>query len=72
MRAQEIYIDTTTAQVTAPDLFGGFSFRVWKNWRGGIHESRGGFMEKNIKTEFGQAEFRGKVRRIGDVLPQQI
>ena len=72
MRAQEIYIDTTTAQVTAPDLFGGFSFRVWKNWRGRIHESRGGFMEKNIKTEFGQAEFRGKVRRIGDVLPQQI
>jgi len=33
MTAQRSYIDTSTAQVTAPGLFGGFSFRgsVWKN-----------------------------------------
>ena len=35
MRAQESYIDTSTAQVTAPDLFGGFSFRRLKKLKGG-------------------------------------
>jgi len=35
MRAQESYFDTSTAQVTAPDLFGGFSFRRLKKLKGG-------------------------------------
>jgi len=35
MRAQERYIDTSTAQVTAPGLFGGFSFRGLKKLKGG-------------------------------------
>ena len=39
MRAQESYIDTFTAQSTAPCLFGAFPFAVWKDWRGEIHES---------------------------------
>jgi len=39
MRAQESYSDTTTAQVTAPGLFGGFSFRGLKKLKEGIHGS---------------------------------
>ena len=35
MRAQESYIDTLTAQVTAPGLFEGFSFRGLKKLKGG-------------------------------------
>jgi len=35
MKAQESYIDTITAQSTAPGLFGGFSFRCLKNLKGG-------------------------------------
>jgi len=35
MRAQESYIDTSTAQVTAPGLFGGFSFRDLEKLKGG-------------------------------------
>jgi len=35
MRAQESYVDTSTAQVTAPGLFGGFSFRGLKKLKGG-------------------------------------
>jgi len=35
MRAQERYIDTSTAQVTAPGLFGGFSFSGLKKLKGG-------------------------------------
>ena len=35
MRVQESYIDTFTAQVTAPGLFGGFSFRGLKKLNGG-------------------------------------
>jgi len=38
MKAQESYIDTSTAQSTAPGLFGGFSFRCLKKLREGIHE----------------------------------
>ena len=34
MRAQESYIDTSTAQVTAPGLFRGFSFRGLKKLKG--------------------------------------
>jgi len=39
MRAQESYINTSTAQVAAPGLFGGFPIRGLKNWRGGIRDS---------------------------------
>jgi len=39
MKAQESYIDTFTAESTAPGLFGGFSFRCLKNRRGGILDS---------------------------------
>jgi len=35
MRVQESYIDTSSAQVTAPNLFGGFSFRGLKKLKGG-------------------------------------
>jgi len=38
---------------------GAFTFAVWKNWTGGIHAPR-------------KEEFREKVRRIGDFLPEQI
>jgi len=35
MRVQESYIDTFTAQVAAPDLFGGFSFHGLKKLKVG-------------------------------------
>ena len=35
MTAQRSYIDTFTAQVTAPGLFGGFSFRGLKKLKEG-------------------------------------
>jgi len=35
MMLQENYIDTSTAQVTAPGLFGGFSFRGLEKLKGG-------------------------------------
>jgi len=35
MRVQKIYIDTLTAQVAAPGLFGGFSFLALKKTEGG-------------------------------------
>jgi len=35
MRAQESYIDTFTAQVAAPGLFGGFSFHGLKKLKVG-------------------------------------
>jgi len=35
MKAQESYIDTSTAQSTAPGLFGGFSFRFLKKLKEG-------------------------------------
>jgi len=34
MRAQESYNDTSTTEVTAPSLFGGFSFRGLKELKG--------------------------------------
>jgi len=39
MTAQRSCTDTCTAQVTAPGLFGGFSFRGLKKLKGGFHES---------------------------------
>jgi len=39
VKVQESYTDTSTAQSTAPGLFGVFPFAVWNNWRGGIHGS---------------------------------
>ena len=38
-RVQKSYIVASSAQVTAPGLFGGFSFRGLKKLKGGIHES---------------------------------
>jgi len=35
MKAQESYIDTSTAQMAAPGLLGGFSFRCLKKVKGG-------------------------------------
>ena len=35
VRAQNSYIDATSAQVFAPGLFGGFSFRGLKKLKGG-------------------------------------
>jgi len=66
MRAQESYIDTSTAQVTAPGLFGGFSFRGLKKLKGGdswIHSiakkkehSKTEFGKKNSEEKFGESE----------------
>jgi len=39
MRVQESYIDTFTAQVAAPGLFGGFSFHALKKLKVGDSES---------------------------------
>jgi len=55
MRAQESYIDTSTAQMTAPCLFGGFSFRGLKKLNGGdswIHSTA--HRKEHSKTEFGK------------------
>jgi len=35
MGVQKSYTDASSAQVTAPSLFGGFSFRSLKNLKGG-------------------------------------
>ena len=66
MKAQESYIDTSTAQSTAPGLFGGFSFRCLKKLKGGgswIHStaqrkehSKTEFEKKNSENEFGESE----------------
>jgi len=66
MRAQESYIDTLTAQVTAPGLFGGFPFRGLKKLKGGdlwIHStaqkkerSETKFGQKNSEKKFGESE----------------
>jgi len=61
MRAQESYIDTSTAQVTAPGLFGGFSFRDLKKLKGGdswIHSTAQ--KKKHSKTEFGKKNYEKK------------
>jgi len=66
MTAQRSYIDTSTAQVTAPGLFGGFPFRGLKTLKGGdswIHStvqrkehSKLEFGKKNSENEFGESE----------------
>jgi len=56
MRVQESYIDTFTAQVAAPGLFGGFSFhglkKVGDSW---IHSTAQ--RKEHSKTEFEKREF---------------
>jgi len=64
MRAQESYIDTSTAQVTAQGLFGSFSFPGLKKLKGGdswIHSTAQ--RKEHSRTEFGK-KFREKVWRI--------
>jgi len=66
MTAQRSYIDTSTAQVTAAGLFGGFSFRGLKKLKGGdswIHSTvqrkehrKTEFGKKNPEIEFGKLE----------------
>ena len=59
MRLQKSYIDTFIAQVAAPGLFGGFSFRGLEKLKGG------GFMnplqtaqrKEHSKTKFEKREF---------------
>jgi len=75
MKAQESYIDTSTAQSTAPNLFGGFSFRCLKKLKGGdsrIHStdqrkehSKTEFEKKNSENEFRESEtfYRSKFSR---------
>ena len=53
MGVQKSYIDASSAQVTAPGLFGGFSFCGLKNLKGWIHESTAQRKEHS-KTEFGK------------------
>jgi len=55
---QESYIDTFTAQVAAPDLFGGFSFHGFKKLKEGdswIHSAAQ--RKEHSKTEFEKREF---------------
>ena len=66
MTAQRSYTDTCFAQVTAPGLFGGFSFRGLNKLKGGnswIHStaqrkehSKTEFGKKNSENEFGESE----------------
>ena len=66
MGVQKSYIDVSSAQVTAPGLFGGFSFRSLKKLKGGnpwIHStaqrkehSKTEFGKKNSENEFGESE----------------
>ena len=66
MKLQESYIDTSTAQSTAPGLFGGFSFRCLKKLKEGdswIHStaqrkehSKTEFEKKNSENEFRESE----------------
>ena len=58
MTVQESYIDTFTAQVAAPGLFGGFSFYGLKKLKVGdswIHSQ--GQSKDHSKTEFEKREF---------------
>jgi len=54
---QESYIDTFTAKVAAPGLFGSFSFHGLKKLKvgGGFHESTP--QPRGSKTEFENREF---------------
>jgi len=58
MRVHESYIDTFTAQVAAPGLFGGFSFHGLKKLKVGdswIHSTAQ--RKEYSKTEFEKREF---------------
>jgi len=58
MRVQESYIDTFTAQVADPGLFGGFSFHGLKNQKVGDSRIRSTAQRKeHSKTEFEKREF---------------
>jgi len=79
MRVQKSYIDASSAQVTAPGLFGGFYFRGLKNLKGGeswIHStaqrkehSKMEFGKKNSEEKFGESEtfYRSKFSRATSV-----
>jgi len=64
MRAQKCYINVLSAQVTAPGLFGGFSFRGLKKAKGGDswiystaqskEHSKMEFGKKNSEEKFGE------------------
>ena len=81
MTARRSYIDTSTAQVTAQGLFGGFSFRGLKKLKGGnpwIHStaqrkehSKTEFGKKNSEDEFGKSEtfYRSKFNPATDFSP---
>jgi len=58
MRVQESYIDTFTAQVAAPGLFGGFSFHGLKKLKvGGFMIHSTAQSKEHRKTEFEKREF---------------
>ena len=79
MWAQKSYIDASSAQVTAPGLFGGFSFHDLKKLNGGdswIHStaqrkehSKTEFGKKDSEKKFGESEtfYRGKFSRATSV-----
>jgi len=63
MRAQKYYINASSAQGTAPGLFGGFSFRCLKKPKGGdswIHSTAQ--RKEHSKTEFGKKNSEKKLR----------
>ena len=84
MKAQESYIDTSTAQSTTPGLFGGFSFCCLKKLKGGdswIHStahrkehSEKEFEKNNSENEFGESEtfYRSKFSRATGVSRQRM
>jgi len=83
MWAQKSYIDASSAQVTAPSLFGGFSLRDLKKLKGRdswIHStaqrkehSKTEFGKKNSENEFEESQtfYRSKfIRATGVIDPQ--
>ena len=80
MKAQESYIDTSTAQSTAQGLFGVIFFGCLKKLKGGeswIHStaqrkehSKTEFEKKNSENEFGESEsFYAGSRIFLDIFP---
>ena len=72
MGVQNSYIDASSAQVTAPGLFGGFSFSSLKKLKRKDHEtaqrkehSKTKFGKKNSEEKFGEWEtfYRSKFSR---------
>jgi len=80
MWVQKRYIDASSAQVTAPGLNGGFSFRGLKKLKGGDswiqstaqrkEHSKTEFGKKNPEIEFGESEtfYRSKFSRATGVI----